>query len=289
MKLALGTVQFGLDYGVANNIGKVTFRGAEKILGLAKANGINTLDTAISYGESEANLGKLNVEDFDVVTKLPPLPNDQRNIFEWVIEQVNNSLKRLKLKRIYGLLLHRSQDLLSVDGPIIIKAIKYLKARGTIQKIGISIYRPEELELIKNKIKLDLVQAPLNVIDRRFQMSGWLDLCKNDGVEIHIRSVFLQGLLLMDKEKRPRKFDRWGNILDRWMYELHKSNLSPLVASLSYVRSVKQIDRVIVGVDNELHLLEIISAFKSTEIPFDNSFMISNDVDLIEPSRWTDL
>lgn len=288
-KIALGTVQFGLDYGVSNNAGKVECSEVERILSEAKKNGIDILDTAIAYGTSEEVLGNVGVDGFRVVTKLPPLPEDQNNVAHWVTEQVRESLVRLGQKKLYGLLLHRSKDLSDSKGGQLIQALADLKNDDVVQKIGVSIYSPDELEMVCNIIKIDLVQAPLNVIDRHLQNSGWLDRLKDDGVEVHIRSVFLQGLLLMEREKIPQKFSRWSSLWDRWCEKLKVLGVSPLAASLAYPLSLEQVDQVIVGVDSAAQLSEILQAAKNVNEGPDTSFMRSADLDLINPSNWNHL
>ncbi len=285
-KIALGTVQFGLDYGVANKVGQVDLYEAERILWLAEENGFDVLDTAVAYGTSEEVLGKAGVDGFRIVTKLPTLSADQSNIARWVRDQVEASLRRLGQKKLYGLLLHRTQDLLGSKGTQLIQALADLKNDGVVQKIGVSIYSPDELEVICNKIKIDLVQAPLNVVDRRLESSGWLDRLKDDGVEVHTRSAFLQGLLLMERIKIPQKFSRWSSLWDQWHEHLKKSGTSALAASLAYPISLERVDRVIVGVDSAAQLGEILLAAQNQANVFDTSFMRSTDLDLINPFNW---
>jgi len=290
MKLALGTVQFGLDYGVANKAGQVSLAEAQGVLSLASASGIDVLDTAIAYGTSEGVLGKVGVDRFRVVTKLPSLPSAGENdIAPWVRDQVEASLARLGQKQIYGLLLHRPNDLLGAQSKLLIEALIALKEAGVVQKVGISIYSPDELDAIRKKVQIDLVQAPVNVIDRRMETSGWLDRLKDDGVEVHARSVFLQGLLLMERGKIPQKFSRWSTLWDAWHGKLQNSGASPLAACLDYPLSLRQIDHVIVGVDAATQLAEIIQASNKTEADLDTSFMTSTDTNLISPSNWNHL
>ena len=288
-KLALGTVQFGLDYGIANEAGQVKCAEVEQILSEVKKNEIDMLDTAIAYGTSEEVLGEVGVDEFRVVTKLPSLPNDQSNIARWVIDQVGASLKRLGQGKLYGLLLHRPQDLLGLKGAQLIQALADLKNEDVVHMIGISIYSPDELDEILKRTPIDLVQAPLNVIDRRLQSSGWLDRLKDDGVEVHVRSVFLQGLLLMERSKVPEKFSRWSNLWGMWHESLRESGVSPLEACLAYPLSLKQVDQVIVGVDSTKQLQAILAAASSVEHTPDTSFMMSTDKNLINPSSWNHL
>lgn len=288
-KLALGTVQFGLDYGVANEAGQVKSAEVEQILSEAKKNGIDILDTAIAYGNSEEVLGKVGIDGFRVVTKLPSLPADQSNIARWVIDQVGASLKRLGQEKLYGLMLHRPQDLLGLNGTRLIQALADLKNDGLVQRIGISIYCPDELDEIIRKAPIDLVQAPLNIIDRHMETSGWLDRLNDDGVEIHTRSVFLQGLLLMERNKIPQKFSRWSSLWDQWHEKMKILGGSPLAVSLAYPLSLEQVDQVIVGVDSAAQLLEILKAAEKANEGPDTSFMCSTDLDLINPSNWSHL
>jgi len=288
-KIGLGTVQFGLDYGIANQAGQVKGTEVEQIFSEARKSGIDILDTAISYGTSEEILGKKGVDGFRLVTKLPVLPEDQIDIALWVRNQVRASLNRLRQEKLYGLLLHCSRDLLRSNCTRLVRALDDLKNDGIVQKIGVSIYCPHELDDIHKRIQIDLVQAPLNVVDRRLQFSGWLDRLKDEGIEVHVRSVFLQGLLLMERSKIPKKFSRWSSHWDQWQEKLKVLGVSPLAASLAYPLSLEQVDRVIVGVDSAAQLSEILQAVENCNQRPDTSFMQSIDLDLINPSNWNHL
>jgi len=285
-RLALGTVQFGLDYGVANKLGQVQSSQVDRILSDAKKFEIDLLDTAIGYGASEEVLGVEGVKEFQVITKLPGLPKHIFNIGSWVRTQVENSLMRLRKKELYGLLLHRPQDLMGYGGAELIDALSELKNEGIVRKLGVSIYSPNELDQINECIRIDLVQAPVNVIDRRMERSGWLEKLKKDGIEVHARSVFLQGLLLMRRNEIPERFARWASLWNEWHKNLKLAGVSPLAACLAYPLSLCEIDRVIVGVDSSCQLLEIIEAMEQARGIFDTSFMASLDLDLINPANW---
>lgn len=288
-KLALGTAQFGFDYGIANKFGKVNDRQADKILDLAIRNGIRILDTAIAYGESEKRLGKLGISDFNVVTKLPPIPDKDIDINTWVIDQLQSSLVRLRKESVKGLLLHRSQDLQGAHGSELIEALHEVKQQGLINQIGVSVYDPEELEKVTQVIEIDLVQAPLNVIDRRLETSGWLARLNKEGVEVHTRSVFLQGLLLMEQRHIPDKFTRWSDIWDKWQAKLQETGCSAYAASLSYPFSLPEVDKVIVGVDSAKQLQMLLEVVKCEKDSNDWSFMETLDPELINPSKWSTL
>lgn len=281
MKLALGTVQFGLSYGVANSSGQVRLPEIIEILNRARQAGIDTIDTAVLYGQSEMMLGEAGVSGLSVVSKLPPLDPTID-----IATEVAGSLKRLGLQRLHGLLLHRSQDLAGGHASSIYSTLRSLTERGLVEKIGVSIYDPVELESIR--FPIDLVQAPYNVLDRRLADSGWLARLKDRGVEVHTRSVFLQGILLMPKDRRPEKFSRWQSVLSAWDDWLIETQQSALSAALAFAAGNGMIDRVIVGVDSCTHLEQILHAngVAALEPP---AHLFSNDPILINPQNWNAL
>ena len=287
-KLAIGTAQFGLDYGVANSEGKAGLSEIEKILTLAQEMGIDTLDTAIAYGDSEANLGKARVETFQVVTKLPPLPADCVNVGSWIRTQIEGSLGRLKLDRVEAVLLHRSSDIIGTQASAYQAALLDLKNAGLCNAVGVSIYAPADLEAIwqhTSRWRPDLIQAPFNVLDRRLLTSGWLTHLRQSNIRVHTRSAFLQGLLLMPASKRPAWFAPWTPLLNRWLAWCADHQLSPLQAALQFACAHHSIEKVVVGVDTTTQLREIV---QSLTVPFraPPAEFVSEDLNLIDPSRW---
>jgi len=283
MKLALGTVQFGLKYGLGNTKGKVSKDEVSEILSIAKSIGINTLDTAINYGCSEKVLGEIGIRDWRIVSKLPNIGPDILNIQEWIAAEVESSAIRLNVESLTGVLLHHSENLLGERGAEVYIALQNLKKRGLVEKIGVSIYSPDELTLL-DAFNLDIVQAPLNVFDKRFVLSGWAKKLKDSGVEIHTRSSFLQGLLLMDKNNRPNKFNVWGDVWLKWDEWLKSRGISPVQACISYPLSISEVDCVMIGVDSVAHLEEIVA--NSSKEVLDYPDFGNLDLRLIEPSRW---
>ena len=283
-KLGLGTVQFGLPYGITNQGGQVSREEAQRTLDAARAAGIDTLDTAIAYGESELRLGDLGVSDFRVVTKLGEPPADESNIGSWVAASVAGSLERLRIERLAGLLLHRSQSLLDEDGAALYEALQSLKSRGLVEKIGVSIYDPEELDRL-SPFSFDLVQAPFSIVDRRLATSGWLERLHASGTEVHTRSAFLQGLLLLEPEALPEAFTAWRPLWARWATWLQQNRLTALEGAVGFVAAQRAVDRVIIGVENSRQLLDAVAACNSQieEIPDE---LASTDLDLISPVRW---
>ena len=286
MKLTLGTAQFGLDYGVANAIGQVDKDETIKILTFAKQEGIDTLDTAIEYGDSEKRLGQAGIGSWNIITKLPEARVEHSDINYWVNSQINNSLLRLNVLSVYGILLHRPLQLLEKNGPQLWNSLKGLKERSVVKKIGFSVYGPDELEKLWNaRFIPDIVQAPYNIFDQRLKDSGWLSKLNDNKIEVHTRSVFLQGLLLMPSDKRPKYFSKWNNLFNEWDLWLKTDNISGLEAALNFALSEYLIDKIIVGVDNKTQLSEVISASKKYTLCVPK-ILNTTDEKLINPSLW---
>ena len=286
-RLALGTAQFGMPYGIANTQGKVQSKSAERILQYASESGIDTIDTAIAYGESESLLGSIGVSPFKVISKLPALPSSTSGVCDWALRSTEASLSRLKKDSLDGLLLHRSADLLGAKGVGLFEAMCQLKSRGLVKKIGISVYSYEILDLCVGRYQLDLVQAPFNLVDRRFHASGWLQRLASLGCEVHVRSAFLQGLLLLPREQIPAKFERWSEIWNRWHGWLQQRG-EPVSACLSFPMSFPQIDRIVVGVNDLAQLRQIVGASQSCN-RHDLPDLACDEESLINPAKWPGL
>ncbi|MBP05917.1 MAG: aldo/keto reductase [Chloroflexi bacterium] len=285
-KLALGTVQFGTDYGINSGI-KVDQNEVTNIINCARNNDISLLDTAQLYGSSEKVLGDVNTQDFDIVTKSRGF--DQEVITEkeavLVINDLHKSLKLLKQKSLYAFLVHHGEDLLKPGGEIIFNQLQTLKNQGLVNKIGISAYIDNQLIEIIDRFDIDIIQLPMNILDSRLIENGLLNKIYSKNIEIHTRSVFLQGLLLMELDKRPKYFERWSRLWKFWYEWLADNKLSPLEASIRYMISKPEISRVLVGVDNRDQLQSIINAVDGNLPPIPEE-LSTNDPDLLNPGNW---
>lgn len=287
-KLALGTAQFGLRYGISNKTGQVPRSEIKSMLQLALDNHMDTIDTAIAYGESETCLGDVGTAGFKIVTKLPAVPDDCADVGVWIRNQFRSSLSKLGVTSAYGVLLHRPDQLLGPNGVVLYKSLLSLKETGKVQKVGVSIYSPNELADLSSKYRFDLVQAPFNLVDRRMHSTGWLQRLKNSGVELHTRSTFLQGLLLLSQNERPAKFAPWRELWNKWSRWLEHSCYSPVEACLAFPLSFPEIDRVLVGADSHEHLAQIIKAANNHSITMLPDLQCT-DEDLINPGNWSKL
>jgi len=285
-KFALGSAQFGMDYGISNNNGIVNPNEVKKIISYAQKKNINLIDTAINYGDSEISLGDAGIENFQIVTKLPKIPKSCKDISKFISDNIYNSIRRLKRKNLNTILLHNPMQLLDAKGHEIWNALIQNKNDGFVNKIGYSIYSPDELEDLYFNFKPDVVQFPFNVFDRRIQETGWLEKLSSDKTETHARSVFLQGLLLMNKEDRPKHFLRWKNLWNLWDELLNSHNISALEACIGFIMLNENLDKIIIGVNSEKQLREILNCDFNFVSLDDFLKLNANDLDLINPSRW---
>ncbi len=291
MQLGLGSVQFGLDYGIANPAGKTAPTEVAAILALAAENGITVLDTAAAYGNSETVLGRA----------MPPGPNFRivsktRNFGPSAVGQdaaaalradFNKSLERLGVERLYGLLLHHCDDLFLPGGERLLAAMVALKEGGLVEKIGVSVYQRRQIEEVMAGSPIDLLQIPVNVLDQRLTADDLLASISAAGVEIHARSAFLQGLLLMPPEKVADYFAPIRPLLHNYRTAITASGMTAVQAALAFVRRNQAVDHVLVGVTSRPELMEILTAFEGpTFADFDFSPFAVDDARMVDPSQW---
>ena len=248
MKLALGTAQFGLDYGISNQNGQVVESESKRILALANTSGINTLDTAAVYGNSEKVIGntisKIN-HKFNIVTKIT-LPKDilVNELSSYFDRQISVSLKNLQTTKVYAVMLHNVNALNPTNISTIFESFEQLKTNLLCQKVGVSVYTPEQLFQVIDHV--DIIQIPLNIIDQRFSDPAIIEKIKNRNIEVHARSLFLQGLILMNKSQRPSYFDKYQDHFQAIACYCQKHSLSKLEACFAFAKSMSFVDKFVV-------------------------------------------
>lgn len=276
-KLALGTVQFGLEYGISNQSGKTSLREVGHIFETANAYGINMLDTAQAYGDSEDVIGKLNKNRFEVITKLHPNELNKQD----ARDMVTSSMERLGSLSLYGVLFHDAQSALT--HPEAVEALKSKKLDERIKKYGYSVYTPEELEQLLAAYGVpDLMQVPFSHLDRRFEHH--LKTLKQKGVEIHTRSTFLQGLFFMNVNELSDFF----NPVKEYIGRLQSSfkNMSELAAYLlKFAVEQPFIDKIVVGVNDARQLNENLCALSRVEETIDLEVPSVNSK-ILMPNLW---
>jgi aryl-alcohol dehydrogenase-like predicted oxidoreductase len=280
MKLGLGTVQFGLKYGINNTVGKTDLKEVEKILHRAKSSNLSLLDTAADYGDSEDNIGKLIGKDpyFSIITKISKGSSPT--------ESLKNSLERLKRTHVYGLLFHDFQQYES--DPATWEEMMSLKAQGAVTKIGFSLYLPEQLELLKNQhVSFDIIQIPYSILDQRFER--YFKELKNEGVEIHVRSVFIQGLVFQKAKDLHPFFTPIKDKIQKLNKLSETSGKSIQSLCLNFAYSNAEIDKIIIGVDSDENLqrnLEVIDeGINGNEMEILRTLR-EHDEEMILPYKW---
>ena len=289
MKIGLGAVQFGVDYGVSNTHGKTTKYEVSQILQFAYENGISLIDTATSYGSSESILGEVVTnDDWRFVTKTPNFSDNSLNSthVNQLKESFNQSLFNLRKKNIYGLLLHSCDDLLKPGGELIFREMERLREIGMVKKIGVSAYSSKQIAAILGKFNIDIIQLPINIFDQHLFVDGWLEKLKNKNVEIHARSTFLQGLLLMPRTSIPTYFLPIKEKIELFSKSAQELSLTKLELALGYVMGINEIDKIVVGVNTIEQLREIIEATQVKVNPMKFTDVSIDDQSYTNPSLW---
>ena len=286
-KIALGTVQFGIDYGINSESGPVQPKEVRRILNYARSQNIDLLDTAPVYGNSEKVLGVANVQNFKVITKTRHFNNTEisNSDIDLLKKDFSCSLMDTRQESFYGVLVHNANDLLKPGAEKLYDHLKELKQAEKIEKIGVSVYEYSQLQSVLDNFDIDLVQLPFNILDRRMIDSGMLGKLCRSNIEVHARSVFLQGLLLMSKKNRPDKFKRWNGLWKIWHEWLNDNQITALEVTIRYAISIPEISKVLVGVDTTDQLEEIVIASLGL-LPDIPTEVYTNDADLLNPSNW---
>ena len=273
-KLGLGTVQFGQAYGVSNTRGQVPVDEAARILARAAEAGVRVLDTAANYGAAESVLAGLDTARFRIVTKTISVKNG----VEAVVARARQSAQALKADT---LLVHAAADL---QEPALWPALQALKTEDVFRQIGMSVYVSDDPLALARTFKPDVMQLPFSVLDQRLPKSGVLTRLKDFGVEIHARSLFLQGLLFL--ETLPEKLRPAALELAVAKATIAASGATPLQAALGFVLSRPEIDVALVGVTSVAELNEILDAAQKPLPALDWSALALNDETVLTPSLW---
>jgi aryl-alcohol dehydrogenase-like predicted oxidoreductase len=277
-RLGIGSVQFGQAYGVSNTQGQVSRADVKLILELAARSGIGTLDTAVNYGEAEAVLGGNDLKAFRIVSKTLGV---QHGVHA-VIARVRESVRMLGAVDL--LLVHAARDLLGPSGTTLWRSLQALKAEGVIGGIGISAYVADDPVMLAERFRPDAMQLPLSLLDQRLLKDGSLNRLKQLGVEIHARSLFLQGLLLMPEP--PQKLSAARPMLEKARTEIARAGIDPLTAALGFVLSQPMVDVAVVGLTGRRQLQEIVAAALSPLPEWDWTACALTDERILTPSLW---
>ena len=279
-KIIIGSAQFGLNYGYNNLSTPIKLKEIEKIIELAHNYKINKIDTAISYGNSEKIIGSLKLNNWDIFTKIPSIPNNIKNIETWISNNLEKSLENLKIDKHKGVLFHDTKQLKKITEKINISKIK---KKFEFDYFGLSIYDIEDFFCLNSKYNFDVIQVPYNIFDR--QIESKIKKIKEMNIIVQARSIFLQGVLLTKFNKLNKYFHKWNSIFYCWENWLQKKGLNHLEGCLSLIKNDNTIDYVVIGIKNSIELKTIISTLKHN-LPKPPKYLSSNSKHLINPTNW---
>jgi aryl-alcohol dehydrogenase-like predicted oxidoreductase len=283
MELALGTVQFGLLYGIGGGKRLLADHEIREILELAFRRGMKILDTAPVYGDIESRLGRLcQGLEFQVISKIPPIPQalDNNMAAQWAVESAQVSLERLG-RKLHALLFHRDEDLFGARGDIVSQTVvEWAKTRNIL--IGASSYDVATIRSLSETHRISIAQLPGNALDQRIEGAF---AALNPKPELHLRSAFLQGLLLLPVEDAIRLLPTANSALRQWHQWLGDRGMSPLQGALSVVKSFEDVATCVVGIDNIGQLKEITNAWREAQ-PIRARELARTDPQLIDPRLW---
>jgi aryl-alcohol dehydrogenase-like predicted oxidoreductase len=289
MKLGLGTVQFGRAYGITNAAGRPPLPEVRAILDVARKTGVAVLDTAPEYGECENILGRSLSDDdqFAIITKTPNWQGSPgAGVGDEVVRSLEQSLRDLAQDRVAALLVHDAEDLLSPRGPAIWSALEALRQNGRTERIGVSVYTGDQIDHVLGQYRPDVIQLPVSALDQRLVQSGHVERLHKLGIELHARSVLLQGVMLADPDHLPPQVSELRQQLTRFRKLARRAMMTPLQAALSFVRSLP-VDAAIVGATKPAELTAIVAAFEAptaTDIAWIS--VAGGSAPALDPRNW---
>lgn len=281
-KIVLGTVQFGLKYGINNQFGVPNDGEISLIFKEAFKSDISILDSASSYGDAEKKIARLTKENFKIISKFPEVSSE--DVF---FEILFNSLNNLKKEYLHGFLAHNANSI--IENPDIWQYLENAKNKNFVQKIGYSLYTIEQLEkLLTLDFYPDIVQLPYSLLDRKFEQ--YFSFLKEKSVEIHVRSVFLQGLYFMQTNNLPANLKKLTNPLKQIDELCEKYELNKAALALNFAIQNKSVDKVVIGVDKLVQLKEnvdMVNIWNFNDIVFDEiKTIIVENPELLNPNNW---
>ncbi len=281
-KVILGTAQFSNNYGITN-YEKLKMYDVNEIISEAEIHQINMIDTAPDYKGVEKKLGLNNLLNFKIISKISLTNKNGPKEIKEVENNLSSSLKNLGINKFYAILIRNPLNILK-NRPLLNKILSF-KERGLIEKLGFTLYNPDELDKLYKLFKPEIVQIPHSIIDNRFDKKGWINKMYEDHVEIHVRSVFLQGVLTEEFKNLPKFFLQYKDYFIKFESWLKKNKISKLEACLNHSLKDNRISKIVVGINSKRHLKEVIEVKHLKKIKFP-IWLSSDDRNLIMPTKW---
>ncbi len=287
-RLILGTANFCDSYGIMNK--KMCQSEIIKILKYCLKNNINSFDTAPAYGQHVDLVGNfLKKKKINLISKTPII-FDENKIDELIGQSIKKTLNCFTIESIETLLIHNVKNFTKMKPEISLKTLINLKNEGKVKKIGVSIYDAQEFDIVCEFFIPDVVQLPINILDQRVIKNGLLEKIKEKDCEIHARSIFLQGLLLSDYSKIPKKLSALKQPLLLIDEICERNSLKRLKLFLEFIFSIKEIDAVVFGVESKNNLVEIyneIKNFKQSNNKIKYDIFSINNSKILDARNWS--
>lgn len=278
-RIVIGSANFDLKYGIDNK--KINDAEINKIIKFAISNNILTIDTAESYIKNKELFKNIDSR-FKFITKIKL--DKHWTSLKFCKKVLDSHLNNFNNKKIQTLLIHDINILYSKLGKSIFRNLLILKKYKYFKKIGVSIYDPKCLNYLISKYKIDVVQCPYNICDKRIINSGWLKKLKEKNIQVHARSIFLQGLLVDKKFHKKKYFNKWNNLFSKWFIFLRNNNITPIQYCLNDLIN-HDFNQIIIGIKTKDNLKEIVN-FKVFKNNLKYMNLENNDLSLIDPRKW---
>jgi len=281
-KIVIGTANFANQYGIIPSKNKINRKEIKKIFNYARLKKINFLDTAYNYNNDKI-LKDVNIKNWNIVTKV--------NFKQAKENYLSKAKKILKINEFYGVLVHlkNTREISSQNNYKLFQLLMKLKSKKIIKKIGFSTYTPEDINLLIKKFNFDFIQCPVNILDNRLIDNGLLKKLKKKKIEIHARSIFLQGLLLKNSTNFPKELKQFKTIFEDYQNYVNNLQMPKLEICLNYIRKIKEIDKIVIGINNKKQLVTIINSLnkkKKINLPKLIIRQKSNLSKLIDLRKW---
>jgi aryl-alcohol dehydrogenase-like predicted oxidoreductase len=287
-KIVLGTAQFSGNYGVTRKNSFLTKNEAHKILKTLLTKKLRHLDTSIDYENSLNKINSFNFNNWQITTKMDPKKLDfssEQNLYLSVENQIKLIKQNSSIKTIKNLLIRNSDMILTTKGKILYKVLKKIKKNKLIINFGYSIYSFKNLEKIIINFKPDLIQCPYNVFDRRIENIKIKNILKKKKIKVQARSIFLQGVLLKKIDQLPKFFHKWKKLFLNFENSIKINRLTALSLCFNFVNNNKDIDEIVIGVQNNKELKEILNIELKRKILMSKE-LFNPSLKLIDPTKW---
>jgi aryl-alcohol dehydrogenase-like predicted oxidoreductase len=290
--LILGTAQFGQPYGITNVQGQPTGAEVKNILTLAWESGVTAIDTAAAYGDAERILGGLVSDSpWRIISKIPK--NEKllsgKRYGRFLRSSLYQSLRNLGQQYIDTLLAHSAGDFLCAEGQYLYNKLRQFQSEGLVKKIGVSIYTGEEIDKICQEFQMDVVQLPINILDQRLIRSSHLQLLSDGDIEVHARSIFLQGVLLTQPNRLPTIFHPIKEDISKIVDAAADRKMSVLDLCLGFVAGIREVNGLVIGVNSKMHLTQVVRAAAAENVVGDLSHLALEDGRYLNPGSWESL